>query len=381
MSKRKNAIGCTTLLYMNSLIENIYQACTCCYDNTKDLNYIQKKEYIKRRVDAGHVSVLEHGRLAFQFREVSGYEKEMLELTTMEPATDLTFESVFNADDTVDLYVIGNMRFFKYFVNNISPDMYEDNIFVRQLVKLLMVNVPKELFGKPINRYDFINEKDFCDVEPFIPNDMLENPRTGLHYCSVKDRAIGMDTTNKDVIKSITLGIDNDSLDDLMLSQIPLYIIYKIIPVTVVFRHASRTCTHEIVRHRNAITQESQRYVSAENATFTVPIERYNKDKKVNVTIFGNTISCTLDELATQLIGVYPQLRNQGLEKQEARAFLPSNTNCKRLYMTFSLEQIFHFIKLRTNKAAQYEIRMYAHAIKATLDNITGLNSLLCEED
>lgn len=381
MSKRKNAIGCTTLLYMNSLIENIYQACTCCYDNTKDLNYIQKKEYIKRRVDAGHVSVLEHGRLAFQFREVSGYEKEMLELTTMEPATDLTFESVFNADDTVDLYVIGNMRFFKYFVNNISPDMYEDNIFVRQLVKLLMVNVPKELFGKPINRYDFINEKDFCDVEPFIPNDMLENPRTGLHYCSVKDRAIGMDTTNKDVIKSITLGIDNDSLDDLMLSQIPLYIIYKIIPVTVVFRHASRTCTHEIVRHRNAITQESQRYVSAENATFTVPIERYNKDKKVNVTIFGNTISCTLDELATQLIGVYPQLRNQGLEKQEARAFLPSNTNCKRLYMTFSLEQIFHFIKLRTNKAAQYEIRMYAHAVKATLDNITGLNSLLCEED
>lgn len=381
MSKRKNAIGCTTLLYMNSLIENIYQACTCCYDNTKDLNYIQKKEYIKRRVDVGHVSVLEHGRLAFQFREVSGYEKEMLELTTMEPATDLTFESVFNADDTVDLYVIGNMRFFKYFVNNISPDMYEDNIFVRQLVKLLMVNVPKELFGKPINRYDFINEKDFCDVEPFIPNDMLENPRTGLHYCSVKDRAIGMDTTNKDVIKSITLGIDNDSLDDLMLSQIPLYIIYKIIPVTVVFRHASRTCTHEIVRHRNAITQESQRYVSAENATFTVPIERYNKDKKVNVTIFGNTISCTLDELATQLIGVYPQLRNQGLEKQEARAFLPGNTNCKRLYMTFSLEQIFHFIKLRTNKAAQYEIRMYAHAIKATLDNITGLNSLLCEED
>jgi len=341
---------------------------------------MQKKEYIKKRVDAGHISALEHGRFAVMFKNVQGYKKEMLELSTMEPATDLTFESIFNSNDSVDLYVIGNMRFFKYFVNYISPDMYEQNIFVRRIVNLLMANVPKELFGPEINAYGFINSRDFCDVEPFISNDMITNPRNGLHYCSVKDRAIGMDTTNKDVIKSITLGIDNDSLDNLMLSNIPTYIIYKIIPVTVVFRHASRTCTHEIVRHRNAITQESQRYVSAENATFTVPIENYDKGKKVNVTLFGSTVSCTLDELATQLLNIYPQLRNQGLEKQEARGFLPSNVNCQRLYMTFTLEQLFRFIKLRTDKAAQYEIRMYANAIKDTIENITAINSDIAAE-
>ena len=373
----KNSLGTITLLYMNSLIENIYDACTCCYDNTKPLTYIQKKEYIKKRVNAGHVSVLEHGRLCVYFKNIVGYKDELIELTTMEPSTDLTFESIINANGSTDLFIIGNMRFFKYFVNNISPDMYEDNIFVRHIVRLLFVNTPRELYGEEVNKYGFINEKDFCDVEPFIPNHMLECPREGLHYCSVRDKALAMPTTNKDIHKSITLGIDNDGLDSLMLSDIPLYIVHKIIPVTVVFRNPSRACTHEIVRHRNAITQESQRYVSAENATFTVPVPDYDKDRKYNISLFGNTVSVTLDDLATELLKVYPQLMNQGLKKEEARGYLPHNVNCKRLYMTFSLEQIFRFIHLRTDPHAQYEIRQYANTIKDVIESITGLNSEL----
>lgn len=373
MFKKKDQAGLTTLLYMNSMIENIYDACTCCYDNTKPFNYIQKKEYIEKRVNAGHESVLEHGRFCVYFKNVVGYQKEMLELSTMEPSTDLTFESITNTDGSIDLFVIGNMRFFKYFVNNISPDMYEGNIFVRHIVKLLFANTPRELYGTEVNKYDFINEKDFCDVEPFIPNHMLDNPREGLHYCTVKDRALSMPTTKEEVHKSITLGFDNDAFDSLMLTDIPSYIIYKIIPVTVIFRNPSRTCTHEIVRHRNAITQESQRYVSAKDATFTVPVPDYDRDKKYNISLFGNTVSVTLDDLAKELLGVYPQLMNQGLKKEEARGYLPHNVNCKRLYMTFSLEQLFRFVNLRTDSHAQYEIRQYANAIKDTFEGITGL--------
>jgi thymidylate synthase (FAD) len=147
-------------------------------------------------------------------------------------------------------------------------------------------------------------------------------------------------------------------------------ILYKIIPVAVVFRNMSRTATHQLVRHRNAITQESQRYVSAENASFTIPVPDYTDDKEYTVDIFGKKTTVPLTVLATQLIKIYEQLRKQGLKKEEARAFLPANVNCGRLYMTFTLDSMLAFLNLRTDPHAQFEIRKYAEAIKEIMSDL-----------
>ena len=179
----------------------------------------------------------------------------------------------------------------------------------------------------------------------------------------------------------ITLGLDDDPLIDnyinierlIIFSGFSTDIIERVLAVTVVFYNMSRTATHQLVRHRNAITQESQRYVSADDASFTIPVNEYN-DKKFSVSLFGKTETVTLTELANELMGIYSQLKSQGLKKEEARSFLPSNVNCGRLYMTFSMDNLIKFLDLRTDPHAQYEIRQYALAVKSILDKYNQNN-------
>jgi thymidylate synthase (FAD) len=361
------------LLYKNRLIENIYEACTCCYDNTKSISYIEKKDYIARRVKAGHESVLEHGRLAIFISSNKNIDEEIAALTTMDASRDLTFYCDKTDKDTF-VYVIGNMRFFKYFVENVYDSEYDNNFLVRGIISVLKENTPKELYGN-LNR-EFISVNDFIDIEPDISNAELELKLPEIKYEMRQLRNVDMDIAPETHIncKSILLGIDNIKLKHLMESH-PSDVVLDIIPVTVLFNNASRTATHQIVRHRNAITQESQRYVDYSQCTFTIPMENYDKDKKYNISIFGQTVSVSLESLANWLIDIYPQLVNQGLKKEEARAFLPSNVNCKRLYMTFSLRQLYHFIDLRTDPHAQYEIRKYAEAIKDALNFILNISN------
>ena len=59
-----------------------------------------------------------------------------------------------------------------------------------------------------------------------------------------------------------------------------------------------------------------------------------------------------------------------GLKKEEARAFLPSNVNCGKLYMTFTVFSLLKFLELRTDPHAQYEIRQYAQTIKEKFDKL-----------
>ena len=76
------------------------------------------------------------------------------------------------------------------------------------------------------------------------------------------------------------------------------------------------------------------------------------------------------DEIGDKLISIYSSLLSQGVKKEDARAFLPSNVNCGRLYMTFTISSLIKFLELRTDKHAQLEIRKYALAINSVIDGI-----------
>ena len=150
--------------------------------------------------------------------------------------------------------------------------------------------------------------------------------------------------------------------------------LYHVIPLTVCFKNMSRTATHQLVRHRNAITQESQRYVDYSNAEFTIPdmssyMEDYEEKKfKIELCIFGMKAEMPLSGLVETLLDIYPQLIKQGMKKEDARAFLPSNVQCGRLYMTFTYKTFEKFLELRTDPHAQTEIRKYAISLQDVFD-------------
>lgn len=353
------------LLYKNNHVDNIYEACTCCYDNTKKLDYFQKKEYIAKRIIAGHESILEHGRLALKITNICNANL-IAELTTYEYAKYLQFYSIHNEDNSYTLIVNGNMRSYKYFITNTSMHEYDNNFLIRYIFKILQENTVKELYAE--------TELDFVDIET-IDNDVLDfNPEStgnGLYYQYTHTQSIfgGMKTTKMN--KSIDIGYDFISYRKLKEdNDIPDELIEDIIPVTVVFKNMSRTATHQLVRHRNAITQESQRYVNYKDADFTIPVIDYDNEKKYKISFFGQVKEINLSDLATEMMSVYEQLQKAGLKKEEARAYLPQNVNCKRLYMTFSLSNLYAFLRLRTDEHAQYEIRQYALTIKALADTI-----------
>ena len=361
------------LLYKNSLVNNIYEACTCCYNNTKNINYLEKKDYISKRINAGHESILEHGKLSILFNDIPySLHNSIIELIGLEYSKWLEFYTVQLEDGNYNLIVNGSIRAYKHFLNNLEPDVYDRNDIIRDICKILRENTVKELYGTSKH----INFDDFVDVEPNILN--IDKPNTGIDYDVKIETAIdGLATNREEYIKRIMLGADepylllqNDIVEIILHSGFNRNIVYNILPITVVFYNMSRTATHQLVRHRNAITQESQRYVNAKNASFTIPVPDYTDEKEYTVEIFGNKITAPLTVLATGLTKVYGQLIKQGLKKEEARAFLPANINCGRLYMTFTLSNLIAFLNLRTDSHAQYEIRKYAEAV---LDLITSI--------
>ena len=366
------------VIYKNNHVANIYEACTCCYDNTKYLTYIEKKEYIKKRVDAGHESILEHGRLALKIKDIENANL-IAQLTTLEYSRYLEFYSIHKEDEKYNLIINGNMRAYKHFITNTILNDYLNNRLIRIIHSLLIENTVGELYGTEFKMYNNNPEHTdtikFVDIETLNYRDLnqyqnqIDKPSVGINYDTViTDKIVDNKTTSDDNVKKISMGIDVYYIDNLIKDpDINDEMFLNIVAVTVLFKNISRTATHQLVRHRNAITQESQRYVNYKDATFTIPVPEYDSDKKYNITLFGQSKEVNLSELAIELMSVYEQLTKAGLKKEEARAYLPSNVNCRRLYMTFTLHNLIAFLKLRTDSHAQFEIRSYANVIKETL--------------
>jgi len=104
----------------------------------------------------------------------------------------------------------------------------------------------------------------------------------------------------------------------------------------------------QMVRHRASFQELSRRYTDNERS----PIEFYVKD--------DNNIFNTNNSLSLQH---YKWLLEDGVEPEDARAVLPQATYTK-IWSAFNKDQFDNFIKLRTKKNAQSEIRELAEAIR-----------------
>lgn len=116
------------------------------------------------------------------------------------------------------------------------------------------------------------------------------------------------------------------------------------------FEGISRTCTHQLVRHRLAsFSQESQRYVDLSKGGWHAVIPKAVAANPEAMTV--------MDAFWADAEAKYAQLRKLGIRKEDARFLLP-NAAETRIVTTMNFAAWSHFLWLRAvDKAAQWEIR------------------------
>lgn len=122
----------------------------------------------------------------------------------------------------------------------------------------------------------------------------------------------------------------------------------------------SRAATHQLVRHRLAsYSQQSQRYVSMENAQFVIP-----------PTVTANPTALSLfNQNLTLIQKSYKALVGMGIPAEDARYILP-NACESNIVVTMNARELLHFFRLRCCQRAQWEIRQLAEEMLALVKQV-----------
>lgn len=145
-----------------------------------------------------------------------------------------------------------------------------------------------------------------------------------------------------------------------------------------VFEHAcatwsvkgiSRACSHQLVRHRLAsYSQQSQRYckISVDNDDwYVMPPETVSRQCQV-------AFESAMEQAAVR----YNVLISEGMKPEDARYVLPNA--CKTdIFITMNFRELMHFLDVRFDKTAQWEIRELAKQMGRTLSTYSTQWALL----
>ncbi|WP_396899473.1 FAD-dependent thymidylate synthase [Mycolicibacterium sp.] len=129
----------------------------------------------------------------------------------------------------------------------------------------------------------------------------------------------------------------------------------------------SRSCTHELIRHRHfSYSQLSQRYVPENDAEVVVPPGMGDDPELVEMFVAAADASrATYVELLARLEAKFADQPNAVLRRkqarQAARAVLPNGTET-RIVVTGNYRAWRHFIAMRASEHADVEIRQLAIA-------------------
>lgn len=120
--------------------------------------------------------------------------------------------------------------------------------------------------------------------------------------------------------------------------------------ITFAISDISRTCSHQLVRHRMAsYSQQSQRYTTAvDDCVIPGSIAFQPKLYK----LFLETVYKAFE--------TYQTFIQAGVPKEDARYILP-NAAVTNIVVTMNFRELLHFFKLRLSRYAQWEIRELAN--------------------
>ncbi len=126
---------------------------------------------------------------------------------------------------------------------------------------------------------------------------------------------------------------------------------------TFMIEGVSRALTHQLVRHRIAsFSQQSQRYVNEAGFEYVTPPTVLEKKE----------VKAIFDEAVESARKSYQKLIESGVPKEDARFLLP-NACATKIVCTMNFRELRHFIKLRSGKGAQWEIKNLACEMLAIL--------------
>ena len=366
------------MVAMNNAIPICAQACSCCWDKVPPEDYEGMATYVGKRTKIGHTSVLEHSNFVVLVDIHKNYEDELLEfLTTVRYLnTEIMIDDPIN---TIKLLIGGSLRGF--------ADLYLaarnlSNPALAAITSVLYTYAPSAAF-EDICNLGYLEKELFVDAIPQSEHNYIIGSENRLEFEK-------FDIVGYDSIEKLHKNIYNISPS--FAQSMTLFDLIKFSTISVMFKDMSRTCTHQLVRHRNAITQESQRYVDYSKSAFASPDEfkpeKYDSNHKYKVR-FGPSpvMNLTLKEIGEATCGIYGMLSNPALTgsaallKEDARAFLPSNVKCRKIYVTFTYKNLLKFLYLREDPAAQAEIRSFATALGDWVrENIKEFNTKeLCD--
>ena len=354
-----------SLLGMNNSIPICAEACACCWDKKVPEGYQNVAEYIAKRSRIGHTSVIEHSNFVILVTTPRKYIDDLIDFLDSNNYLQTTN---FKSNDGREFYTIvgGSFRGF--------ADIYREidnlnNPVLKAITETLYIYSHSAMF-EDIGKLGLIDMSRFMNTEPdenyklLTDDEVMNNSESDNEYFKI----IGIDSIRK--LYNNIYAVNTE-----VASKITYRDLIKFTTVSVLFKNMTRTCTHQLVRHRNAITQESQRYVDYSKACFSSPDtfknDRYSADHRYTITFgSGPNQKMTLSELGEEICKIYGQLSDAHytgeefkLLKEDARAYLPGNVQCKKIYMTFTYRNLLKFLSLREDPAAQAEIRIYATAL------------------
>lgn len=137
--------------------------------------------------------------------------------------------------------------------------------------------------------------------------------------------------------------------------------VFEHVKVTVKISGVSRALSHQLVRHRMAsFCQESQRYVKVDTC----------EDWYVKPDLGEGNAEDIFDKAMQFSAWAYSQLLSAGIPAEDARYVLP-NACQTSLVMTMNLRELWHFLALREDSHAQWEIRNLAKEIRAKVGEVS----------
>ena len=349
----------TDLIGMNNAVYIISNACACCWDKPVPSTYSERTEYIAKRVKTGHTSILEHSNFVLYLRVSPIYMEDLYKFATW--TNYLRIASKYNTEDEKWHVIIGGS--FRGFADIFKEADDLNNIILKQVKGMIQLYIGSYAFEDIIND-GLLRKEDFTDADPDMEAPYWIGKDTMMPVDSKVD-IYGIDDINK-------LYANINAISKSGAKLFTTFDLIKFCTITVLFKNMSRTATHQLVRHRNAITQESQRYVDYSQACFSSPADFKNtldKNHKYDIKFAGTSHKMTLAEIGDAECAIYNQLidktktGNYYLVKEDARAFLPGNVQCRKIFMTYTFKNLFKFLDLREDKAAQAEIRSFAIAL------------------
>lgn len=370
-----NARGITAeFIGMNNAMPICAEACSCCWDKALPEGYENVANYVSRRAKTGHTSIIEHSNLVMLLTLDSGDQANMeYVLELLANTFYLHTKTYFGPDGLTRVLIGGSLRGYS--------DLYKEATDLGspalKAISGILYQYSNSAAFEDIIKLGLMDADRFVNVEP--DDNTLMNLNATL-----------ADNDKIRVVSADDIGIlyrRIRTVDPIFAKAITTYDLLPFVTVTVLFKDMSRTGTHQLVRHRNGITQESQRYVDYSKSAFASPAifkpEKYDKNHKYAIR-FGpsSRLNMTLEEIGDAICGIYAMLHDPAiagqefaLMKEDARAFLPGNVKCRKIYMTFTYKSLLKFLFLREDIHAQAEIRSFATSLGEWFRGATVFNT------